>query len=191
MKSRVIAVCLWMLLVLFLALMLWPSESGSIKSIWSSLQTTEIWDKQNENSGAPFWFVASGVGLIAAIYTLPGLVFCFSKQRISFYHDFWNARSQTVKVVERAEEMHQHTDNARAATETASYLQNDAERAAIASSIGSSVLQIYEDAIRTRINSAQTQLTSGVALQPIERQALQQTIVNGQQLLLSVSNLSI
>ncbi len=189
---RIVAFTLWGLLVLFLTVMLWPTEVDSVRSLWTStMPNLGSFGNQGGPTNPPFWFLAIGVGLIAVVYTIPGLTFAFAKSRIDYMHEFWRGHKQTLKVLERGEEMRMYANKAHAASDTATYFNNDRERTATTSALGLEGLQAYEDAIRARINDAQAQLSSGVALQPHERRELEDTVNTGRRLLATASTITV
>lgn len=189
---RIIAFVLWGMLVVFLAVMLWPTEVDSVRSVWTStMPNLGSFGNQGGPTDPPFWFLATGVGLIAIVYTIPGLTFAFAKSRIDYMHEFWRGHKQTLKVLERGEELREYADKANAASHTATYFDNDHERTATSSALGLEGLQAYEGAIRAQINGAQTQLASGVALQPHERRELENTINTGRRLLATASTITV
>lgn len=178
---KAIAVLLWVLLVTFVTVVLWPTEAGSIRELWASANPSLLGFGVATNvTSPPLWFVALGVLLFAVIYTVPGLTFSYAKARFDHMHELWRLRKEALRLLEDADRTSQLSNHSRNALDVAEYFLNDALRQAATETIGAAIHQAYDDAIRARIQTAKTQLNGSRALSNQERHECEEVVRIGQ-----------
>ncbi len=104
--TKIGAFMVWVLLVLFLGVTLWPSEVSSLQSLWGSTQAQIGGFGATSTEAivtAPLWFLSLGISILAVGYTLPGLVFIYAKSRIARMNELWRLRSEACAVIAQAD----------------------------------------------------------------------------------------
>lgn len=190
---KTIACGVWAILILFLGVILWPTEVPNLKVLWGSTHTMVdgFGGGASEMMEPPLWFLVVGMFIIATVYTVPGLTFIFAKFQVNRIHEIWRLRQAAIKLIAESEATDELADDGRNAGDIGDYFSDPKTRAAAAISITKDALQSYEKAVRVRIESANARLSGPKAMSNKERHECDAVIRSGNGLLKTISTITI
>ena len=113
-RWRSAAVAVYSLILGFLFLYLYPTETPRFRELWHSYAGSPIfgWESANANTAAdvPVGFLMLCNAIISAAFTVAGLLFVWSKMWLMYWLTMWHARGtalQFLGMVEEAQAAHE------------------------------------------------------------------------------------
>ncbi len=192
--TKIGAFMVWVLLVLFLGVTLWPSEVSSLQSLWGSTQAQIGGFGATSTEAivtAPLWFLSLGISILAVGYTLPGLVFIYAKSRIARMNELWRLRSEACAVIAQADAVDAECEAGRVNDSIASHFDDPTILDSASTECVLDALQTYEKMVSTQVNAAKARLNALNAMSNQERSKEKTVIHSGEKILHQLSTLSI
>lgn len=190
---KALAVFIWVILVVFLAVILWPTEVPNLKVLWGS--TYAIADGfgigVSDLTEPPLWFLMVGMAILASVYTAPGLTFIFAKNKVAYIHEMWRLKKEAEKLIEESSGTGSMADDGRNAGDISGHFSNPLIRESSAKSVVISSVQAYEKGVHRRMEIAQAKLSGVQVISNKERTECIQTVKHCEGLLKSVTLLTV
>jgi hypothetical protein len=184
---------IYAMLLTFLAVTLWPTEAPTLRSIWDSTVAGASGGFDNAAAAEPVpnWFLALGIGLLACVATMPGMLFILAKARLAWYAALWRVRSEAQKLLADSRANDGVSDAAATATEVGTHFSDASMRQQAIDRVVQRALLAYEQAVRGRVEDAKAQLANPLAKTPRERDELMARIRAGDGLVQQIATLHI
>lgn len=191
---KALAIFIWVILVVFIAVILWPMEVPNLKVLWGSTRAVVdgfVGGDVGDLTEPPLWFLMAGMAILAAIYTVPGLTFIFAKSKVAYIHEMWRLRKEAEKLIDESSRTGGMADDGRNAIEIADHFSDKLICESAAKSVVISAIQAYEKAVHGRREAAQAKLSGVVVIPNKERNECLQTIKACDALLRSVTSITV
>lgn len=191
---KALAIFIWVVLVVFLGVILWPSEVSNLKALWGS--TYMGMDGFGDSSAGvvtepPLWFLMLGITILAMVYTGPGLMFICAKSKVAHFHEMWRLRKEAKKLIAESEGMGGMSDESRKAADIGTHFNDKMISEVAAKSVAINAIKAYEKAVYGRIEAAKSRLNGVQALSSKERNECIAIIKAGESALKSVTAVTV